>query len=116
MMLDEDFCEFLENELTKAFAKSTYKEVRNLWCDGVLLPALESEYSPKFVNDNRRIIMTSFIGKSGQDEYELTLHFGSRALSNYSKGLGIKECFPINKKTDWFDIDIEKQKIVIMLD
>ena len=114
-MLDEEFCEFLEYELTKAFAQSTHEEIKKLWCDGIMLPTFEKEYSRKYVNDNRRVIMTGFIGKSGQDRYELTLQFGNKALSKYSKGLRIIECIPIDETKDWFEIDIERQKIMIKL-
>lgn len=54
-MLNNEFCEFLEYELTKAFANSANPEVQSFWCDGVLLPDSENEYSKKHVNDNMQI-------------------------------------------------------------
>jgi hypothetical protein len=114
-MLDHEFCAFLEYEITKALANSTTDKVNHFWCDGVLLPTIEREYSKKFVNDNRQIVMTAFIGLSGQDKYELTLKFGNKSLSKYARGLDISECVPNPENSDWFDIDIEKQKISIQL-
>lgn len=115
-MLDNEFCEFLEYEISKAFVYSTNEQVKNFWCDGILLPAFENEYSKKFVNDNRKIIMTAFIGLSGQEKYELTLKFGNKALSNYARDLEISECLPSSENNNWFDIDIERKKILIKLD
>jgi hypothetical protein len=115
-MLDNEFCEFLEYEISKAFTNSTNDIVKHFWCDGVLLPTFENEYSKKFVNDNRQIIMTAFIGLSGQDKYELTLKFGNKALSKYARDLDISECVPTLDNNNWFDIDIERQKILIQLD
>jgi hypothetical protein len=115
-MLDNEFCEFLEYEISKAFTNSTNDRVKHFWCDGVLLPTFENEYSKKFVNDNRQIVMTAFMGLSGQDKYELTLKFGNKSLSKYTRDLDISECVPNPENSNWFDIDIESQKISIQLD
>src|SRR5882672_11570535 len=106
-MLDQDFCEFLEYKIGEAFENSKDERVRGFWCDGVLLPPFEKFYSKKFVNDNRKVVMmTAFIGKEGQEEYELILDFGRKALSRYERGLNIVECVPNPQNDNWFDIDI----------
>ncbi|MGB8192790.1 MAG: hypothetical protein WCF67_12760 [Chitinophagaceae bacterium] len=114
-MLPPEFCDFLEYELTKAFANSNNTEIKNFWCDGVLLPSSEAEYSKKFVNDNRKVIMSAFIGPDGQDKYELTLNFGNKALSRYARDLSITDCVPANNY-DWFDINTTERTISIQLD
>lgn len=115
-MLDKKFCEFLEYEISKAFKNSTNDKVKHFWCDGVLLPSQASEYSRKYVIDNRQIIMTAFIGLSGQDKYELTLKFGKKSLSKYARHLDISECVPNPENNNWLDIDIERQEISIQLE
>jgi len=115
-MLDNEFCEILEHKISKVFTNSTSEKVKHFWCDGVLLPTFENDYSKKFVNDNRKIIMTAFIGLSGQDKYELTLNFGNTALSKYARDLQISDCIPSPDNTNWFDIDVERLTIVIQLD
>ena len=72
-MLDQDFCTFLEYQLTKAFKSSNNETVNGFWCDGVVLPSNENEYSKKFVNDNRKVRATAYMGKSGQEKYQLTI-------------------------------------------
>ena len=114
-MLDNEFCEFLEYKISEAFTKSNNEQVKHFWCDGVLLPTFENEYSKKFVNDNRKIVMTAFIGLSGQDEYELTLNFGNTALSKYARDLQISECVPNPENSNSFDVDLERRTIVIQL-
>jgi len=114
-MIDQNFCEFLEYEICDAFAVSDNEQVKVFWCDGVLLPTFENHYSQKFVNDNRKITMTAFVGKKGEDEYELTLNLGCRALRKYAGGLDISDCIPDFKKPHSFDIDIAKKKLIIRL-
>ena len=115
-MLDQDFCEFLEYELCKAFEHSDNEQIKGFWCDGVLLDQPDSYYSQKFVNSNRQVILKAFIGKDGQTEYELTMKFGNKALSRYARNLDIKECVPNQDKHNWFNIETKRNKIEIQLD
>jgi hypothetical protein len=115
-IIDQDFCEFLEYEICKAFEYSDNDQIKDFWCDGILLNQPDSSYSQKFVNDNRQITLKAFIGKDGQTEYELTLKFGNKALSRYARNLDIKECVPNPDKQNWFEIDIKRNKIEIHLD
>lgn len=115
-MINQDFCEFLEYEICKAIELSNNDQIKGFWCDGILLNQPDSSYSQKFVNDNRQVILKAFIGKDGQTEYELTLKFGNKALSNFARNLDIKECVPNPDKPNWFDIDTKRNKIEIQLD
>lgn len=115
-MLDNNFCWFLELEISNALMSSADAKLKGFWCDGVLLPTFENDYSKKFVNDNRQVTMTAFIGPTGQDKYELTLKFGDKSLSRYARDLDIAECLSKNKTDEWFYIDVEKKKVFIQLD
>ena len=115
-MIDSGFCLHLEYKIGEAFEFSDNEEVKGFWCDGVMLSEPNSNYSQKFVNDNRAIILTAFIGKDGQSKYELLLKFGRKSLSRYARNLDIKECIPNIEKTDWFIIDTKLKKIEIQLD
>ncbi len=114
-MIDQDFCDFLEYEICDAFTFSDNELVKGFWCDGVLLPTFENHYSQKFVNDNRKIVMIVFIGKTGGDKYELILNFGRKALSKYARGLAISDCVPDFKKPHSFDIDTVEKRLIIQL-
>ena len=115
-MLDEDFCIFLEYKICEAFEKSTRETVKGFWCDGVLLPNTAVDYSNKSVNDMRQVVMTVYIGPTGQDVFELTLKFGRKALSRYSRGLDISVCLPNPESDDWWEVDIKRRTIWIQLD
>jgi hypothetical protein len=115
-MLDQDFCEYLEYEICKAFEHSGNDQIKGFWCDGIVLSQPDNFYSQKFVNDNRQVLLKAFIDKSGQTEYELTLKFGNQALSRYARNLDIKECVPTPDKLNWFIIDTKSHKIEILLD
>jgi hypothetical protein len=115
-MINQDFCDYLEYELTKAFRHSDDEKVKGFWCDGVVLPSNEQDYSPKAVNDRRQIVTTAYIGKTGQDPYELTIQFGNQALSRYARGLDIISCVPDPQYPAWMDIDVAKQRLSIQLD
>jgi hypothetical protein len=115
-MLNEDFCNFLEYQITAALYNSKNAAIRGFWCDGILLPDDEREYARKLVNDNRKILLTAFFGKHGQDTYELTLSFGKKCLSKYARGLSIEECIPNTGNGDWIEVDIMKKKLIVYLD
>ncbi len=114
-MLDNEFCDFLEYEISKVFSNSSNEKIRHFWCDGILLPTFETEYSEKFVNDNRKVTLAAYLGLTGQDKYELTIHFGNKALSKYARGLDISDCVPKPEVQDWFSIDTEQLKMEIQL-
>jgi hypothetical protein len=114
-LIDKVFCDFLESKLEEAFANSKNDQVKYFFCDGVLLPPTEKYYSKKSVNDNRRIEkLKVFAGVTGQDEYELILNFGRKALSRYALDKNIAECWD-EMGNDWLKVDIEKKKIYIEL-
>ena len=112
-MLDEDFCSDLEWKI--GFHDSPDPRVRGFWCDGVLLPDNPAEYSLKTVNDKRQITLTAYIGRTGQDIYQLVLLFGPKALSRYARGLNILECIPDLENEDWWDVDIEQRILWLQL-
>lgn len=115
-MLDLDFCTILEHKIEQAFANSTHGQLKHFSCDGVLRPTFEIEYSKKTVNDNRKIVMTAYIGFTGHDKYVLILKFGKEALSRYARGLDISECIPSPENDNWWDVEIDRRTIRIQLD
>lgn len=93
-MLDQDFCEFLEYEICRAFKHLDNQQIKGFWCVGALLNQSDNSYSQKIINDNRQVILKAFIRKDRQTEYNLTLKFGNKALSRFVRNLDIKECVP----------------------
>lgn len=115
-MIDQEFCDFLEYRISDALVNHSDERLKGFWCDGVLLPDAEIDYSPKTVNDKRKIILTAYTGKTGQDLYELTMHFGSKSLSRYARGMDITECVPSAETGNWIEVDPVLHKMSIQLD
>ena len=114
-MLNEEFCGFLEYQLSKSFKYSNDESIKSFWCDGVMLSSNENDYSKKSINDNWLVLLKAFIGKDGQDEFALLLKFGDQALSKYARDLDIMDCIPEIEKDDWYTVDKERKQIIILL-
>lgn len=115
-MLDQSFCEFLEYKITKIFSSSSDESLKGFWCDGILLSQTENEYSKEYVNENRQVLMTAFVGKTGQNKYELILQFGTNSLSRYQNNLRLEECVPNSDDNTWFTIDSANKRMLLQLD
>lgn len=114
-MLDQAFCAQLEYCLTTTFRNSSDGKIKDYWCDGILLPNTDKEVLQKTVNNKRELIMTAFIGKTGQERYQLILKFGDKSLSKYFRNLGIQDCIPDASEKNWYSIDISKKVLTIQL-
>jgi hypothetical protein len=115
-MISQQFLEHLEYEISIAFLNSLNPNLKGFWCDGILLPLNENEYSKKTINDKRQLILGAFIGKEGQDKYEMTLHFGKKSLSKIARDLDLKTCISNSENDEWIKVDTLKKEIVVKLD
>ena len=107
----QKFTEFLEFHLCDTFRNSEKKEIRRLWCDGIVW----NHYSKKSINDKREIETMAWIGQSGQDEFEMKIKFGKYSLRRYAKGTALNDCVPNSDSMDWIEIDIENRRIQLQL-
>jgi len=114
-MIDEDFCNILEWELSEAFLNSGLDALKRFWCDGVLMSEPDMYYTKKYINDNRQTTFKAFIGNDGETDYKLILLFGPKALSRMARDLDLSECIPDQQKPDWFYIDTDKKIIEVQL-
>jgi hypothetical protein len=110
-----DFCVQLEHQLTRTFGNSEDKKLRGFWCDGVLMPFIESQLTKKNVNDTRKIVTKAWLGYDGQGEFEMTIHFGQLSLRRYAKGSDLGDCLPSENSMDWIELDIERKTIELQL-
>ncbi len=112
---DEDFCARLEYHLTKTFESADDNKLKGFWCDGVLIPSIESQLTKKSVNDKRKIITKAWLGFDGQDEYEMTINFGQYSLRRYADGADLFNCLPSTDTLDWITLDMNKKTIELHL-
>jgi hypothetical protein len=115
-MLNQDFCEYLEFEISGAMRNSDDIEKRRCWCDGVLLP-IDDDLSFDVIKQTKKIVTHAWIdeGQKGQFSYEMVIHFGDKAISQYSQPDGLKNCVPDIKNDRWISLDKEKRIIQVHL-
>ncbi len=111
-----DFCRFLEDRLSGTLFNFDEDEIARRWCDGILMPHLDSQVSKKSVNDNRKIITKAWIVYERKDFlFDCIILFGRKSLSRYARGLCLIVCVPGEEKTDWITIDTESKFIELRL-
>lgn len=113
-MLDNEFLEFLEYNICKAYLEAGNKDTK-LWCKSVSLSEPEYNYSEEFVSTNKQVTLKAFVGKYGYTEYDLYLKFGTSSSNMFSKKLDMKRCVPNPKNQDVFAIDFERNCISVEL-
>lgn len=113
---NEDFCTHLEYHLGETFENSDNEELKGFWCDGISWhPISDSQLTKKSVNDTKKIVTKAWIGKDGQEEYEMTIRFGKYSLRRYAKGARLHDCIPSTESMDWVEITPSTKTIQITL-
>ena len=113
-MFTTDSCTLLEYKICEVLKSHHNKALNYCWCNGVLMP--DALYlSKKYINDNRQIETSAFIGQNGQDKYRLTIKLGSKALSKIARGLSIDTCLPETNPENWFNMDIDSKTVTLWL-
>jgi len=111
---NEEFCLFLEYHLSNTFRHAEAKELKGLWCDGILMPP-KNQFTKKYINDNRQLTTKAWIGYDGNSAYEMTIKFGKYSLRRYAIGTNLEDCVPSEKTMDWIDVDIDNKRIELKL-
>lgn len=110
----DHFWTILEFKLSHCLQQSDNPELKGFWCDGIHLPSTDHQLHKKFINDNRKIHLTAWLGKTGQEKYSATIHFGRKAQSLYARELPLESSIP-DCEMDWFEVDVSKKCIDIYL-
>jgi len=112
----EGFWTILEFRLSGDLYNTNIEELKGFWCDGIYLPSTDLQLKKKFINDNRKIQLTAWLGKTGQEVYKATIHFGRKAQSIYARDLPLLNSIPDeDSNKNWFEIDLGKKMIDIYL-
>lgn len=113
---DKEFCSNLEYRLSASFKYSEDSRLKYFWCDGVdHEPYPIEQLGIRTITQTKKIVTRAWIGKDGQDIYEITIHFNESALVNYANGALLVNNLPKEEDTDWWNIDIEKRTIEVYL-
>lgn len=121
-MFDEAFCGHLEYAITDALTKAEDIDWRRCWCDGVLLPTTEIDYSQKQILKTKEVVAKAWIDegkikgtKRGQFLYDMKIQFGLKSLDNVKAGARLEECIPNTGADAWILLDRKNKTIVVQL-
>ena len=112
---NEEFYVLLESHITRTLSLSGNPKLKGFWCDGVLPPVANNDIVAEQIVCDRSLQLTGFIGKTGQDRYLLTLHFGPKSISRLARDLTLDICFPTAEDGEWIRCDPAKKTIDVTL-
>ncbi len=111
---NQEFCEHLEWKLD--FDDLGDERLKGFWCDGV--DHFPSEIKSLFKSNlaKKRVVKTkAWIGKTGQDIYEMEIFFGEKSIENYLQNKSLLDCIPENNYKNWIEIDPILKSIKVKL-
>ncbi|MCA6370668.1 MAG: hypothetical protein IM631_04650 [Cytophagales bacterium] len=121
-MFDEDFCGRLEYAISGALTKSKDVDWRRCWCDGVLLPDNETDYSQGQILRTKEVVTKAWIEEGetkeeqrGQFLYNLRLIFGDNSLNKIKRGDRLEDCIPDIGADSWLVLDQQNRTIEVQL-
>lgn len=113
---NEEFRIRLEHHLCSTFENFKQPKFKGFWCDGVSFEVPDGiEAFKKQINDKREYKTIAWIGKDGQDEYEMTIKFGKYSLRRIAEDSDLMDCLPNDNSLEWLDLDTGKKTIEIRL-
>jgi hypothetical protein len=113
-VIDVDFCARLEYKLTRALQASDDPDLKGWWCDGVIASI---DHFEKIRSEHGEIMIhaIAFLGLTGQENYELSLHFGSVSLRCLRQGKRIDDLLPSEPFDEWATIDLSRKSLTVYL-
>ncbi len=109
-----EFCTYLSFKLN--FDDLGIDEIKAYWCDGIdSIPRNIIDLSKSNILKNKSIITKAWIGKSGQDEYEMEILLGDESIILYEQNESLIPCIPTSDFKDWINIDTSRKHIQIQL-
>jgi len=111
---DVDFFTALEYHLCRTFANSLQKDIKWLWCDGIIMP-VEDQLRNKTLSASKRIVTEAWIGPNGQDKYEMTIKLGQHSFEACMLGLNLTDHLPKADRMDWITLDTLEKRIEVQL-
>ncbi len=111
---NQEFCTNLEYSLN--FDNIQRDDIKGYWCDGIdHLPANIKSLAKSSIEKDRIIITKAWIGKDGQDIYEMRIKCGNKFVEAYTTNHSLLDSIPNDNEENWIDIDPVKKQIEIRL-
>jgi hypothetical protein len=113
-VFNQDFCSLLEYSIP--FDQLEDESVRNFWCDGVdPIPFDIKNLALENLKLHRRIKTRAWTGVSGQEIYEMTIHFGNKSIKCFEQKLSLDECIYSENADNWVKVNPDEKTIEIKL-
>ena len=113
---NDDFFSYLEYHLGRTFRNSDRIDLKGFWCDGIsgnIMP--DSQLSKASLQESKKIETIAWLGKTGQDEYLMTIKLGDNSLHRCMIGEDLIPTIPSEKSMDWITVYPDKRIIEINL-
>lgn len=92
-------------------------DLKGFSCDGIFLSSSDPQLEHEYIYEHRKITTIAWLGKGGQDKYDATIHFGTKAQHLSAENLPLEDSIPAYENGEsWFDIDVQKKTIDIHLE
>jgi len=113
-IFNQDFCSLLEYSIP--FNQLNDSSVINFWCDGIdPIPFDIKNLALENVRKIKRIKTRAWTGVSGQDIYEMTIHFGEKSITCFEKEVNLQDCIYSENANDWIKVNPNQKTIEIRL-
>lgn len=111
---NREFCTHLEWKLD--FDELDMEELTGFWCDGVdHLPADIKSLTKSKIREHQEIVTKAWIGREGENHYEMIIRLGEQAIANYMGNLSLVPTIPDENQKKWIQIEPKNQRIIIQL-
>lgn len=114
--LGQDFCNYLEYQITRVLRHTEHPALKGFWCDGIS-PTATIYHSGSIDNtsQNKQIVTQAWLGKDGQTPYELKINLGPEAMASFNRGKNLKHAIPSSESGEWIEIDQSNKTASIYL-
>ena len=113
-IFNEEFCANLEHALP--FNRLADEDLHGFWCDGIdPIPYDIENLALDALKRNRKIKTRAWTGRSGQEIFEMTIHFGEKSIACFEKDLSLEDCIYSGNPDDWISVEPNQKKIAVKL-
>lgn len=113
-IFNQSFCSLLEYSLP--FDQLEDESLIGFWCDRIdPIPYDIYNLALENLRKIKKIKTRAWAGVSGQDIYEMTIHFGENAIKCFEQELSLEECIYSENADDWIKVKPDQKTIEIKL-
>lgn len=113
--LDAGFCGRLEYAITASLLSARSAELKGFWCDGVVVEMPTTDVALVEFDRSLELHGLAWTGRTGQEEYRLTLRFTAASHRACRRGEDLKPFLPDATSDRWLYVHPPSRRIVVWL-